>query len=185
MDMSDPIVKDDFYRRHSERVLRWVIRIGGPYLDAEDIAQDVFIVAFRRLSGFDPARGTEEAWLYGVTRRVVANARRRSLFRRFIGLDTLAPVPDPGPDVDAIMDTLWRRRQVQLALEQLDMSKREVLVLMDLEDHTAPETAVMLGIPVGTVYSRLHHARKAFKRALAPRADELRASLRGLSEEAT
>jgi len=65
------------------------------------------------------------------------------------------------------------------------MSKREVLVLMDLEDHTAPETAVMLGIPVGTVYSRLHHARKAFKRALAPRADELRASLRGLSEEAT
>ena len=174
-----PGALDQFYRNHSGRVLRWVIRLGGPYLDAEDVAQDVFIVAFDKISSFDPARGPEEGWLFGVTRRVVANARRRSLLRRFVGLDTLAPIPDPGPETDAVVASLWRRRQVQLALEQLDSSKREVLVLMDLEEYTAPETAKMLSIPVGTVYSRLHHARKAFKAALEPRAEDLRGSVLG------
>jgi len=186
--MSDAIVQlqrgapgalDQFYRRHSGRVLRWVIRLGGPYLDAEDVAQDVFMVAFKRIASFDRSRGTEEGWLFGVTRRVVANARRRSMLRRFIGLDTLAPMPDPGPGTDAVVESLWRRRQVQVALEQLDSRKREVLVLMDLEEYTAPETAAMLGIAVGTVYSRLHHARKAFKAALEPSAADLRGSILG------
>ncbi len=171
-----PQALDAFYRQHRARVLRWVIRLGGPYLDAEDVTQDIFAMVFRKVHTFKSG-GSETAWLYGVTRRVVANARRRAALRRFIGLDTLAPIPDPGPDVEEELTVLWRRRQVQLALEQLDQSKREVLVLMDLEEHTASETSRMLGIPVGTVYSRLHHARKAFKAALNPRAQALRSSL--------
>jgi RNA polymerase sigma-70 factor (ECF subfamily) len=59
-----------------------------------------------------------------------------------------------------------RRQLVQVALQRLNARQREVLVLSDLEGRSAPEVAEMTGVPVGTVYSRLHHARKAFAKAL-------------------
>ncbi len=172
-----PEALDAFYRRHRPAVLRWVIRLGGPRLSPEDVTQDVFVVAFRRVHSF--RGGPRVAWLYGVARRVVANARRRAALRQFLGLDSLPEIPAPGPDTEVEVERLWRRRQVQLALEKLDARKREVLVLVDLEGHTAPEAAAMLGIAVGTVYSRVHHARRAFREALGPAAADLRASVAG------
>jgi RNA polymerase sigma-70 factor, ECF subfamily len=161
---------DGFYRRHSTRVLRWMIRLGGPHVDPEDAAQEVFITAFRRFDTYDSKRASETAWLYGIARRVVANARRRAFLRRCVGLSTLGPVASPGPTTDAMAQALCRRRQLQYALEQLNSTKREVLVLVDLEEHSAPEVARMLGLPVGTVYSRLHHARTALRMALETQA---------------
>ncbi len=153
---------DAFYRAYARTVLDWVRRLGGPYIDSEDVAHDAFAVAFRRLHTYRPEVSSVQAWLFGVTRRVVANARRRSALRRFVGLDKIAEPPHPGPDTEEEVARLWRRRQIQLALEQLKEPHREALVLMDLEERTAPEVAEMLGISVGTVYSRVHYGRKAF-----------------------
>ncbi len=161
----DASALDAFYRAHARTVLDWVRRLGGPYLDAEDVAHDAFAVAFTRLHSFKEGHSTR-AWLFGVTRRVVANARRRSAFRRFIGLDSIPEVPSPGPDTEEVVARLWRRQQVMLALEQLKTIHREAVVLMDMEGRTAPEVAEMLEISVGTVYSRVHYGRKAFARAL-------------------
>jgi RNA polymerase sigma-70 factor (ECF subfamily) len=162
----DPMALDQFYRKHARKVLGWSIRLGGPAVDPEDIAHEVFAIAFRKISGF---RGDAQpsTWLFVITRNVVSNARRRAAIRRFVGLENgMDELPSPLDGVDENMEQGRRRLQVQLALEKLKTHQREVLVLMDLEGRTAPEAAQMLGVPAGTVYSRLHYARRAFKSAL-------------------
>lgn len=161
----DPRALDTFYRNYARTVLAWSIRLGGPRLDAEDIAQDVFAVAFRRIGTF---RGDSRlsTWLFSITRNVIYNARRRAAVRRMVALENVAEPADGSPGADAQVERVQRRAQVQKALEQLKRNQREVLVLMDLEGRTAPEVGEMLGIPAGTVYSRLHYARKAFAKVL-------------------
>ena len=161
----DRAALDRFYREHARQVLDWVWRLGGRTIDAEDTAHDVFAVAFKRIHSYDPSRSVD-AWLYGVTRRVVANARRRAAIRQFVGLDQIAEPPEPGPDAEAQVLAAWRRDQVRKALDRLKMQHREVVVLMDLEGRSAPEVSEILDVAVGTVYSRLHYGRRAFKDAL-------------------
>ncbi len=165
-DVDDRIA--DFYRDHSDRVLAWVIRLGGPRLDAVDVAQDVFVVALRRYPDFRD-EASLSTWLYAITRRVVANARRRAALRRFVGLDSLPEPPDPRPGSDEQADQQRRRRWVQDALEQLPAAQREVIALIELEGLSAPEAAALIGVPVGTVYSRLHVARRRLQTVLTRR----------------
>lgn len=161
----EPGALDLFYRTYAEQVLSWAIRLGGPYVDAEDIAQDVFTVALRKISSFR-GEARVSTWLYAITRNLISNARRKAMIRRWVGLDTVPELPSTNylPEEEVIQ--LRRRRKVQLALERLSAKPREVLVLMDLEGRTAPEVSDMLGVPTGTVYSRLHYARKTFAKAL-------------------
>ncbi|MCA9569940.1 MAG: RNA polymerase sigma factor, partial [Myxococcales bacterium] len=176
MSLTQPDRFDAFYRENIRTVLRWVIRLGGPLLQPEDVAQDVFAMAFRKAHTFREDQ-SEVAWLYGITRRVVANARRRARFRVMLGLDSAPPALSTEPGADAQLEVLRRRRIVQDALETLNAAHREAIVLVDLEERTAVEVAAMLGVAVGTLYSRLHHARKAFAAALEPRSAEIRSSL--------
>jgi RNA polymerase sigma-70 factor (ECF subfamily) len=152
-----PIGIEALYRAHVRTVLGWVIRLGGPELVPEEVAQDVFEVVLNRAHTFQEGRRAE-AWLWGITRRVVANARRRARFRRFLGLgDARTPVSgDPGPD-----ELYSRRRRVQEMLSVLSHAQREAVVLVDLEGRSAVEAAELLEVPVNTVYSRLHTARRA------------------------
>lgn len=172
--LTTPTGFDAFYRAHTRVVLRWVIRLGGPLLSPEDVAQDVFGVAFNKAHTFHGEDAT--AWLYGITRRVVANARRRARFRIAIGLDSAPPPIDPGPGADAVVEQLRRRRHVQEALEKLSLKHREALVLVDLEERSAVDAAQYIGVSVGTLYSRLHYARKAFADLLTPLVNDLTAS---------
>ena len=160
-----PHAIERFYIDHAATVLGWVIRLGGPRLDAEDVAQEVFIVALRRIGSFR-GEAALTTWLFAITRRVVANARRRAALRTFIGLSDISEPSTTTDGADQQLERLRRRRAIQHALERLRRPQREVIVLMDLEERTAPEVAALLGIPVGTVYSRLHHARRSFATAL-------------------
>ncbi len=155
---------DRFYREHAPAVLGWVIRLGGARLDAEDVAHQVFEVALGRLPSFR-GEASPRTWLYGITRRVVANARRRAAIWSWVSLDGWMG-KDPGLDPEASSGRESQRRRVQQALDQLPFAQREIVVLLDLEELSAPEVAKMLDIPVGTVYSRSHGARKAFGEAL-------------------
>ena len=161
----DPQATDRFYRAYAESVLGWAIRLGGPNIDAEDVAQDVFAIALRKVGSF---RGDSRitTWLFSITRNVINNARRRAAIRRWVGLETVAELEDHRPRADDRLDRQRQRQLVQTALDKLKGNQREVLVLMDLEGRTAPEVSQMLGIPSGTVYSRLHYARKAFASAI-------------------
>ncbi len=161
----EPQALDRFYREHASQVLAWVIRLGGTRIDSEDTAHEVFLVALRRLHTF---RGESAltTWLFGITRNVVNNARRKAALRRFVGIDEVAEPAATTPGADDHVDQVRRRHLVQVALERLNARQREVLVLADLEGRSAPEVSAMLDVPVGTVYSRLHHARKAFAKSL-------------------
>lgn len=159
----EPWAVSAFYADHAPMVLGWCIRMGGPHLDPEDAAHAVFETALGKLSSF---RGEAKlsTWLYAITRRVLANLRRRAALRRFIGLDRVPEAIDTH-DTHHELERLRERRAVQHTLEHLPDQSREVLVLCDLEERTAPVVAEILEIPVGTVYSRLHKARRLFKAA--------------------
>lgn len=155
---------DLFYRSHARQVLDWVRRLGGRRISTEDVAHDVFAVAFRRVHTLR-ADGKPIAWLYGITRNVVNNALRRARVRTMVGLDTIAPPKSRMPDGQELAERQQERMIVLDTLQSLQAKQREVLTLLDMDQRTAPEVAEILQLPVGTVYSRLHHARKAFMTA--------------------
>lgn len=133
-------------------VLRWCARLGGPHVDAEDAAQDVLELAVRKLPGLRDEQALE-AWLFGITRRVLAAHRRRVWWKRWTG--AVSPQrADEGPDPEHL--TARRRRAAQLRhwLERLPPAQREVVVLCGLEERSRAEVALLIGIPEGTVKSR-------------------------------
>ncbi|MEM6931473.1 MAG: RNA polymerase sigma factor, partial [Myxococcota bacterium] len=147
------------------QVYAWCHRLGGPRVDPEDAAHEVLIIMCRRIR---KVRSVSQfpAWLFGISRRVIANHRRRAWVRRWVPGASLEREEDrrwsPLRTVDAAQtaDAVWS------ALEGLPAAHREVLVLIDLEERTGPEVSELIGIPVGTVKSRLRVARKAFREAM-------------------
>lgn len=138
---------------HLPTVVAWAARLCGPGLDPEDIAHDALITAMRRLPTLRD-RERLEAWLFGITRRTVAGHRRSAWMRRWVGAPDMPPA-----DTSALpFETLRSKRRaehVQRLLEKLPAKQREVLVLICVEDHTSVEAAEILGVPEGTVRSRL------------------------------
>lgn len=162
--LANPDALDDLARAWLPLVYQWCHRLGGPTVDAEDAAHEALIVMCRRIRN---VRSPEvfPSWLYSVTRRVIANHRRRAWVRRWVpGIPKDAPTTQWGPDRTA--EARQAAEQVHGALDGLSSSHRDVLVLCSLEERSASEAAALLGIPVGTVKSRLRSARTAFRAAL-------------------
>jgi len=145
-------------------VLGWCVRLGGPSVDPEDAAHDVMIIVITRLDRLQNLESFR-SWLFGITRRVLASHRRRAWVRRWVPGAEIVDAPDPGPAPDDQHALSELSRGVQRAVDKLPALQREVLVLCDVEEYTDEEVAALLGIPVGTVKSRLRLARKKFRRA--------------------
>lgn len=156
-----PGARDALVDRWLPEVLQWCARLGGPRVDPEDAAQDVVVIVITRAESLDdPTRF--RAWLFGITRRVLAAHRRRAWFRRWVpGASTAHAHGADDPHADAEADQTGRR--VQALLERLPAAQREVLVLCDLEERSAIEAAELLDVPVGTVKSRLRLGRERFR----------------------
>lgn len=144
-------------RRWGPVVLGWCARLGGGRVDAEDVAHEVLLKALYRL---DTLRSPDAfpAWLFSVTRSELNRARRLAWFRRWLPGE---PPEQIAPAVDPAQRDLIQR--VHQALDGLPVELREVLVLCDLEERTDAEVAGLLGLPVGTVKSRLRRARAGFE----------------------
>lgn len=169
---SDPVSPELLCERFLPQILRWCARLGGPLVDAEDAAHETMLVVIRRAHTIrDPDQMLP--WVYGVTRRVVSWQRRKSMWTRFVpGFHAESAHPMRDPERDA--SDRQERRAVWELLEQLDPVLREVLVLCDLEDRTDEAVAQLVGVPTGTVKSRLRRARARFAETAAARglADE-------------
>lgn len=149
---------DQLYRDYAERVLAWCIRLGAPKADAEDAAHEVFIVALR--GGFR-GESAVSTWLFQITRRVLANQRRRLAFRQFFGLH-IGPEPVADERSDRALQRAQMQRQVREALNQLTELQREALVLVDFDQLSPSEAAAILGIDPNTLTQRLYTARRRF-----------------------
>ncbi len=156
------------YEAHVDFVWRNLRRLGVHEADAEDRTQEVFVVAHRRFGEFEDRGHGPRAWLFQIVLRVASDARRHR--RRHPedpdGGDALGRAAIDAPQADAILrrEALTR---LDAALETIDVGRRTVLVLHEIEEMTAPEIAQVLGIPLNTVYSRLRVARAELEEALA------------------
>ena len=132
---------------------------------AEDLTADTFARALAAYETFDPARGEVRAWLLGIATNVVhghrrAEARRLRAYSREAG--SHGPPPGP-PDVAARVDAAGLAGHAALAIAKLEAPDRDVLLLVAWADLTYDEVAQALGIPVGTVRSRLNRARSTVR----------------------
>ncbi|MBX7084474.1 MAG: RNA polymerase sigma factor [Nannocystaceae bacterium] len=152
------------YREHHTFVWRSVRRLGVPDADVDDIVQEVFVVAHRRLADF-AGHSSIRTWLFGIAYRVMHEHRRRRDARARREQQLEAGRPPTAPDrrlsrVEAVgvLDEL---------LGRLDPEQREVFVMAEAAKLSAPEIAELTGVKLNTVYSRLRLARRAFDAALA------------------
>ena len=161
----------DIYEAYFAFVWRSALRLGTPRVTIDDVVQEIFIVANNRLASFE-GRSSVQTWLFGIVLNVVRTHRRTLAARQPHLLhadaqtdpETLAD-PADGPHERAARAE--DARILDLVLDALDDSKREVFVLAELEQMSAPEIGAALSLPINTVYSRLRHARRQFAQAAA------------------
>ena len=152
----------EIYEAHFDFVWRSLRRLGVDSAQLEDVAQEVFVVVHRRLGEFE-GRSSLKTWIYGIASRVAHTARRSAARRR---TEPLGAVECGGPGPHRATEAAQAARLVHALLEAVPEDRREVFVLAELEQMTAPEIADAMGIPINTVYSRLRVARKEFDAAV-------------------
>lgn len=160
----DRDARRELFELATPRVLAWCTHLGGPRVDAEDAAHDVLLRAMTALDRLEHPESFD-AWLYGITRRVLAAHRRRAWIRRWLP-GAVPDAPDPAKGPDGLAELADERAAVHRILDDLPEELREVLVLCDMEGNPDPTVAELLGIPTGTVKSRLRRARERFEAAV-------------------
>jgi RNA polymerase sigma-70 factor (ECF subfamily) len=146
--------------RHAQALYRLAFSLIGNTADAEDVLQETFIGAFRGLGGFE-ARASVKTWLTRILLTQAAKWRREGKRHPVqpIGENQPAGASGPGETVD-------RRIDIHAALQQLTPEHREILVLREFEHLAYEQIAQVLGVPRGTVESRLHRARLELREKL-------------------
>lgn len=150
-----------FFDRHFLFVVRSARRLGTPPDEAEDVAQEVFALAFQKIGQLDHGRASW--WLYGICSRVASAHHRRRRVRQAWAHLFGEPRREEVTPEDALAGD-QAQRQVAKILEGMGARKREVLVLFEIEGLSGEEISQRLRIPVETVWTRLHHARKQFSK---------------------
>lgn len=152
------------FEEHGGYVWNTLRRLGVPNADLDDLTHDVFIQVQRRAEDFDPARPIRP-WLFGFAFRIASQHRRRAHRHREAHAEPDA-WPSPGPAPDEQLEAQDRRRILLAALEGIDLDRRAVFVMYEIDEVPMVDVAHALGIPVNTAYSRLRTARAEFAAAV-------------------
>jgi RNA polymerase sigma-70 factor (ECF subfamily) len=157
---------EEIYRRYADFVWRSLRRQGVPHDDAGDAIQEVFLAVHRGLHGFE-GRSSLSTWLFTICRSVARDRRQRAHRRHeIVGADVVVEGADDRADASARAEHNRRLVQLEAILGGMDQELRDVFVLFEIEDMTGEEISEALGVPLGTVYSRLDVARKEFRRGV-------------------
>ncbi|MFG1796518.1 RNA polymerase sigma factor [Nocardia sp. NPDC049149] len=153
------------YERHATAMLRVVRRMTAQSGAAEEILQETWLAVWRSADSF---RGESSArgWLFGVAKRQAYNYLRKSV-PVAIDLDDAPDISDPADTVEDIVLANAARSDLAAGIGELPEHLRDVLLLVLVDDLPYPDVAAVLDIPVGTVKSRMSHARKRLALALA------------------
>jgi RNA polymerase sigma-70 factor (ECF subfamily) len=154
------------YRAWFTQVVRWLRALGAPHADAEDLAQEVFLVTRRRLEAFD---GHNVAgWLYRIASSQLRQHRRHFWFQALASRceDVFDDLLDERPSALSAMEMSQELQRSNEILARMSEKRRAVFV-WDVQGYRGDEISNILDVPVNTVKTRLHHARKEFVRLLA------------------
>src|SRR5689334_22113093 len=158
---------ESIYELHADFVFRTLRALGVPSRDVGDAVQEVFLAVQRTLAGFE-GRCSMKTWLFTICRSVARDRRRRA-HQRYEVADGGLVSEEPDLRADTLEQVEHRRRLAELdaILAGMDQDQRLVFVLFEIESMTGSEISEALGIPLGTVYSRLRLGRAAFRAAVA------------------
>lgn len=165
------ITAAELFRGHASFVARFATKLGVAEVDVDDLVQEVFLTV-HRLGGFEPGRASATTWLADIAVRVASTRRRSAGRNRLVAdEDVLRAAVAPGASPHDLAELRADLVRVERALESLDLDRRAVFVLFELEGESCDAIAAGLGIPVGTVHSRLYTARREFAAAFAQLAE--------------
>ena len=155
--------------RYEDEIGATVAAMLGPSAEVDDVAQEVFIRFYQTLDRF---RGEASVKTYlkriAINRALDVLRRRKRNLARFFSRDDAAPPPEPVVDAAGAIDARERQRLVQRAIQTLPPKHRAVVLLRMIDGYSTEETAELLGVPYGTVLSRLSRALATLKTTLAP-----------------
>lgn len=154
----------ELYRRYGKRLYRFGMQLLGDSGLAEEMVQECFMRLWRSAGRFDASRGSVGGYLFVIARSSAADIRKRPSSRPLLPVDE-AHVPPEADDIDRILDSLV----VHEALDSLSPAHGKVLRLAQDEGLTQAQIAERLGLPVGTVKTRMFYGMQALRSALAER----------------
>jgi RNA polymerase sigma-70 factor (ECF subfamily) len=168
---ADAAAWEALLQAHTRRIYNLCYRFTGRPAESEELTQEVFIKVFQTLRTFDATQGSFGTWLSRVARNhLVDHYRRTKKDRMTSSLDdelaTFEEKPSPTVEPVAQVESRERRELLQRGLERLSPDLREAVVLRDLQDLDYDEIAQVLGVPVGTVKSRINRGRLELARVL-------------------
>lgn len=156
---------------YTRKIYNLCYRFTGRVEEAEDLSQEVFIKVFQTLRSYNAAQGSFSTWLNRVARNHLVDHYRRSRKDRVTSSleDQTVPIeekPDPQSAPLGRVESRERRETLQRALDRLSPDLREAVILRDLQDLDYQEIAQVLGVPEGTVKSRINRGRLELGRLL-------------------
>lgn len=146
------------YEAHFDYLCHTLRRLGVAPRNLEDVAHDVFLIVHRQLSTYDPTRPIRP-WLFGIAYRVARDHKAKASVQREVHSE-LPERAASGPSQEEALDAERRRELATRALAGLSEDDRAVVILCDIDGASGPDAALVLGIPLNTVYSRLRVARQ-------------------------
>jgi RNA polymerase sigma-70 factor (ECF subfamily) len=154
----DRLAMQTLFARHRTAVYRWLLRFVGNEAVAEDLLSDVFLDVWRQADRFQ-ARSSVSTWLLAIARFKALSARRT---RKDAELDEMieATVADPADNPEVMLEKKNREELVRAALNNLSPEHKEVIDLVYYHEKSVDECAQILGVPSGTVKTRMFYARK-------------------------
>ena len=150
---------------HGAFIARVIQRLTGDGPHVDDLLQETFVIAFQKAHRFDETRAEASSWLYGIAanlcRRYGRSRRRAGNFVSRFAQHTKLYAHSEGPDRALIREE--EIRTVRRAIDKLPFKQREVFVLFELEGMEGKDIGTLLNLKEGTVWTRLHYARKSFE----------------------
>jgi len=146
------------FTRHNVRIYRYVLRLSGNTSIAEETVSDVFLEAWRHGARFE-RKSQVSTWLLAIARYKALAAMRRRSESQLDNDGSLLAIEDPADNPEECLDKQVRGTAIRFCLKRLSPAHREVIDLVYYHGKSVGEVAEIVGIPAGTVKTRMHYAR--------------------------